>query len=289
MTDPAPGLYAHHPRTWQDHRYVYPVVSRRSRGLSLGINLNPDKVCNFDCPYCSVDRSVPGGARDVDLAVLERELDAMLAAAASGAIWDFPPFDRAAPHLRRVNDLAMSGDGEPTACPQFAAAARLAADLRDRHLAGRGVRLVLITNATLLQRHEVAATLRELDPRGLEVWAKLDAGSEEWYARIDRSAVPFARILANLLACGRERPLVIQSLFCRLHGEAPGPDEVAAWAGRLAALRDQGCRIERVQVYTTARTTAETWVSPLDQDWLETAAAAARAHGLAAEVFGAAG
>lgn len=282
------SLFAHHPRTWQANRYVYPVVSRRSRGLSLGINLNPDKVCNFDCPYCSVDRSVPGGSRDIDLGVLEQEMDVLLAAAASGAIWDFPPFDQAAPHLRRVNDLAFSGDGEPTACPQFAAAARLVAERRDRHFPAPGPRLVLITNATLLQRPEVADTLRALDPRGLEVWGKLDAGSEDWYARVDRSAVPFARIFANLLACGRERDLVVQSLFCRLHGEAPAAAEIAAWAGRLADLRHQGARIARVQVYTTARRPAEAWVTALSDGELDAIAAAVRTLGLTVEVHGAA-
>ncbi len=36
-------------------RLVYPVVSRRSGGLSLGVNLFPEaKLCSFDCPYCEV-------------------------------------------------------------------------------------------------------------------------------------------------------------------------------------------------------------------------------------------
>lgn len=278
-------LFRSHPRLWRDHRYVYPVVSRRSRGLSLGVNLNPDKVCNFDCPYCSVDRRVPGGPRDIDLAQLEQELAVLLRAAATGSIWEVPPFAAAPAALRRFNDIAFSGDGEPTACPQFAAATRLVADVRDRQPGADAARLVLITNATLLHRSEVVSALAELDARGLEVWAKLDAGSEDWYRRIDRSAVPFPRILANLRECGRERDLVIQSLFCRLHGEAPPPDEIRAWAGRLADLRAGGGRIRSVQVYTTARDTAEAWVSPLTADELDAIAAIGRAAGCQCEVF----
>ena len=38
-----------HTRHFTDFTFVYPVISRRSRGLSIGVNLNPDKVCNFDC------------------------------------------------------------------------------------------------------------------------------------------------------------------------------------------------------------------------------------------------
>ncbi len=52
-------LFTQHSRSWQSNRYVYPVISRRSKGLSIGVNLNPDKVCNFDCVYCCVDRTHP--------------------------------------------------------------------------------------------------------------------------------------------------------------------------------------------------------------------------------------
>src|ERR1041384_5902109 len=59
-------LFTQHSRSWRENRYVYPVVSRRSKGLSIGVNLNPDKVCNFDCIYCCVDRKTPPVWRDVD-------------------------------------------------------------------------------------------------------------------------------------------------------------------------------------------------------------------------------
>src|SRR6185369_12034336 len=74
-----------HERVWRQNRYVYPVVSRRSKGISIGINLNPDKVCNFDCIYCSVDRKIASGIADVDLTLLRRELAEMLELARSGA------------------------------------------------------------------------------------------------------------------------------------------------------------------------------------------------------------
>ena len=125
--------FGDHRRILWDNRYIYPVVSRRSKGLSIGVNLNPDKVCNFDCPYCQVDRTTPGGKRDVDLVVLESELDALLALAASGEIWEHKPFDTVAPHLRRVNDVAFAGDGEPTTCKQFQGALELVGTLLERH------------------------------------------------------------------------------------------------------------------------------------------------------------
>ena len=85
------ALFAQHPRQWRRNRYVYPVISGRSKGLSIGINLNPDKRCNFDCVYCSVDRAGVGGSPHVDMDVLEQELDEMLSLAASGEIFQAPP------------------------------------------------------------------------------------------------------------------------------------------------------------------------------------------------------
>ena len=117
-----------------------------------------------------------------------------------------------------------------------------------------------------------------------EVWAKLDAGSEDWYRRVDRSDVPLARILGNLRDLGRLRPLVIQALWCRLHGEPPPAHELDAWAGRLRWLLDEGARIDRVQVYTTARTTAEAWATALGANELAAIAERVGRLGLAAEV-----
>src|SRR5882757_9732879 len=107
-------LFTQHSRSWQQNRYVYPVISRRSKGLSIGVNLNPDKVCNFDCVYCCVDRTTPPIEREVDLGVLRDELDQMMALAISGELFGEPPFDQTPAHLKRVNDIAFSGDGEPT-------------------------------------------------------------------------------------------------------------------------------------------------------------------------------
>lgn len=287
VTTPSPdpaALFASHPRRWQDNRFVYPVISRRSQGLSIGVNLNPDKVCNFDCVYCSVDRQVPPLVRQVDLARLRDELDHLLGIAADGTLFATPPFDRTPTALRRINDVAFSGDGEPTACPHFGEACRIAADLVASHRLA-ATKLVVITNATLLDRPAVRSALDFLDDHRGEVWAKLDAGSEDWYRRIDRSRIPLATVLANLLAAGRVRPLVIQSLFCRLAGQAPDAAEIAAWCARLEGLVADGCRIRLVQVYTTARSTAVAAVTPLTAVELDAIADQARVSGLEVEVY----
>jgi len=262
-----------HDRVWQQNLYVYPVVSRRSKGISIGVNLNPDKVCNFDCIYCSVDRKVPGPVKDVDLVRLRQELLAMIAIVQSGEIYQVDPFDRIPAELQRVNDIAFSGDGEPTTCPNFYEACQVAIDIKEA--AGlAAVKLVVITNATMLQRPRVAEALALLDAHNGEIWAKLDAGTPEYYDLVDRSPVPFERVLANLRLCAQARPTVIQSLFMKVRGVGPSAAELAAYTTRIGEILQAGGHIKLLQIYTVARTTTESYATALSAPELAALAAA---------------
>ncbi len=262
-SDPAARrAFTMHDRLWRDNRYVYPVVSRRSKGISIGVNLNPDRVCNFDCIYCSVDRKVPSpawGVRDVDLGVLREELQAMVALAAGGGIYGFDPFDKIPAELRRVNDVAFSGDGEPTTCPQFGEAVKLAAELVEGQAeactttsggAAEHVKLVLITNATMFHKPAVREVLAFLDGHRGEIWAKLDAGTEEYFQVVDRSGVALNRVAENVTWCCQTRATVIQTLLMKVHGEAPPASEIDAYVERLREILGAGGRIKLVQLYT---------------------------------------
>jgi wyosine [tRNA(Phe)-imidazoG37] synthetase (radical SAM superfamily) len=287
-TPDPPLLPSHrdHSRAYQLSKFVYPVLSRRSRGLSIGINLNPDKACNFDCVYCQVDRHVPPQTRDVDPELLVGELEAMLDLVASGEIYRGERFSSVPDSLRRLNDIAFSGDGEPTACPEFPRVVADVAALKRRRGLDR-VKLVLITNATMLHRPRVKQALRILDENQGEIWAKLDAGTAEYYHHVDRAKVPFERILANLLDAARGRPIVIQSLFLTHGGHSPGEAEIDAYCRRLAEILEGGGAIASVQVYTVARPPAEQFVGPLSDEELEKIAGAVRLQvGLPVEVFG---
>lgn len=278
------NLFTLHSRHWRDNRYVYPVISRRSKGLSIGVNLNPDKVCNFDCVYCCVDRTSMPGRVEVDLAVMRDELDHLLDLTANGEIWRDAPFDQAVAPLRRLNDVAFSGDGEPTSYVKFEEACRSAADALERR-AMRDVKIVVITNATLFHQPRVQAALTFLDSCNSELWAKLDAGTPDYYKQVERTAVPFRQVLDNLLAAGRLRPIVIQSLFMNIEGRPPGDKEVDAYISRLHELTSSGCQIKLVQVYTIARSTAEAFVSPLSPGEVDAIAARVNSIGLASEAF----
>jgi len=264
-------LFTQHSRTWQQNRYVYPVISRCSKGLSIGVNLNPDKICNFDCVYCCVDRTTPPTIREVDLQLLREELDHLLTLAVSGELFQTPPFDTTPSQLQRLNDIAFSGDGEPTSFKGFGEACRIASGLLEkRHLtqgakpqAADPVKLVVITNATLFHRPAVQEALTFLDTHNGEIWAKLDAGTEPYYRVIERTSIPLKRVVENILLAGRVRPLVIQSLFLQLAGIGPDDAEIAGYIGHLNGLIAGGCQLKLVQIYTVARGTAVAECTPL--------------------------
>src|SRR5438477_10214734 len=101
LTSAAPPLMVRHERTFEGNRFVYPVLSRRSGGLSVGVNLNPDKICNFDCIYCQVDRTRQSETRFVELDALLAELDHMLGMVARGEIYETERFHDTPVPLRR--------------------------------------------------------------------------------------------------------------------------------------------------------------------------------------------
>lgn len=291
--------YADHSRRWQDFLYCYPVISRRSKGLSIGVNLNPDKACNFDCIYCQVDRKSPPIVRKVELDVLRAELASLLDAATSISVPEGrqglaqgaspgltmsdasapegrnpstheqsprlflePPFSALPPGQRVVRDIAFSGDGEPTTFPQFEEAVRTVADLkRERHL--DDTKIVLITDACYLTKPNVAAGLRIMDENNGEIWAKLDAGTQEYYEIVNRPNYPLSHVLTNILETARVRPIVIQSLWMRVHGQPPPEEEIRAFAERLKEMVAAGAKLKLVQVYTIARQTTEEYATPL--------------------------
>jgi wyosine [tRNA(Phe)-imidazoG37] synthetase (radical SAM superfamily) len=199
---------------------------------------------------------------------MRAELAGMLELAASGEIYRFDPFDKIPAALRRVNDVAFSGDGEPTTCPQFFDVCKLAAELKDA-AALADVKLVLITNATMFHRPTVREALAFLDLHQGEIWAKLDAGTEAYYDIVDRTSVPFSRVLENVAWCAKTRETVIQSLFMKVHGAPPSNQEIAAYVARLAEIEKAGLAenggIKLVQLYTVARQTTESYATPLTE------------------------
>jgi wyosine [tRNA(Phe)-imidazoG37] synthetase (radical SAM superfamily) len=259
------ALHTQHPRRFEENRFVYPVLSRRSEGISVGVNLNPDKVCNFDCIYCQVDRTSLSETKFVGTEQLLAELEETLRLAASGELFEHHNFKDTPAGLRRLNDIAFSGDGEPTTYRNFDEIIQRCAELK-RRLGLDDVKMVLITNASMFHRAHVQRGLAILDQNNGEVWAKLEAGTAEYFQLVDRTAIPFQQILDNITAAARVRPLVIQALFMRVNGEPPSPGELEAFCERLNEILVAGGKLMLVQVYTVARRPAESYVGPLTNE-----------------------
>ncbi|MBM3880846.1 MAG: radical SAM protein [Verrucomicrobia bacterium] len=278
MTEPVPRVdrdlaaVRDHTRSFADFVFVYPVISRRAGGLSLGVNLNPDKRCNFDCVYCEVDRRTPGRAQRVDLEHMRAELTALIRAAKNGELGRVARFDEAAELTRQIRDIAFSGDGEPTMIPNFAACVETVIAVKQQE-GLTDTKIVLITDAAGLDKADVRQGLVRLDAHQGEIWGKLDAGTEAYYRQVNRTHVRFERILKNLLETARVRPIVIQSLFLKLHGQPLPPAELEAYCARLNDLTRAGGQIKEVHAYTIARPTPEPWATRLEAPELEARAA----------------
>ena len=263
------------PRRVQDFKFVYPVLSRRSKGISIGINPNPDKICNFDCIYCQVDRKVPAPVTKVDMPTLEYELRTLLTMVKTKELKSVPPFDRVRDELFVLRDIALSGDAEPTTSRYFLEIIKAAVRIK-REVGFPDLKIVIITNATGLNRPTVREALLWLDQHNGEIWAKLDAGTEAYYKEIDKSYVPFQRVLDNIQRVAKDRPVVIQSMFIKHNGIGPSRQEIDAYCGRLNDILRSGGKIKLVQVYTLARPPAESTVTALNRAEVDSIAAEVR-------------
>ena len=235
-----------HSRDSAGMRYVYPVISRRAGGVSVGINLNPNNACNWRCIYCQVPDLKRGGPPPIDLALLERELDDFLHWAVAG---DFMA-TRVPPGVRQLVDVAFSGNGEPTSAAEFAEAVALVERALAAHgLAGKVV-MRLITNGSLLDRKAVQTGIARLGRAGGEVWFKVDAGTAVGLARINGTRARPERVARRLACCAALAPTWVQTCLFRVDGELPAESEMQGYLALLAPLAPA---LAGVHLYSLAR------------------------------------
>lgn len=274
------------PRDFLNNRYVYVVISSRARGLSLGINMNPDKACNFDCVYCEVDRreSAAVPVPPLEVAAMTAELRRTIAFVGQNRLRELPAYRALPPELLQLRHVALSGDGEPTLAPNFAEIVE--ASIGVRALGGFPFfKMVLITNGTGLDQPQVRTGLEHFT-KSDEIWAKLDGGTEAYVDHVNRPKITLEKALANILTLARERPVMIQSLFATFDGEEPSYGEIRQYAERLKELRLAGAQITGVQIYSATRPVSQNDVGHLPLKTLSFIAQTVRnISGLKAEVF----
>ncbi|MDR2964646.1 MAG: hypothetical protein LBU88_02605 [Treponema sp.] len=240
---------------------VYPVYSRRSEGLSIGINLYPDiKQCSFDCPYCEVFPF----SNNATFSIQQMKKD--LRSAISSAQKENIP----------IKDICFSGNGEPTLSPDFPDALLLAETVRAEM--APSAQLVLITNGTGLLQPQIFSILKDLALRAerFDIWLKLDAGTPEWYKKINRSNIPLEKLTEKIHEFAASAPVTIQTMLCKINDTPPPPEEAEAWEALVCKLAVNG-NIRKVQIYGKARPAPEDpLASKLDTDYLEQRAASLR-------------
>jgi wyosine [tRNA(Phe)-imidazoG37] synthetase (radical SAM superfamily) len=274
---------SNHDRDLAGLTYVYPVLSRRAGGVSVGINLNPNNACNWQCVYCQVPNLTRGRAPTIDLAKLESELRGFLVALCHGD-W----LARNAPEGARVlKDLAFSGNGEPTSAAEFADAVALMARLHAEFKLGPEVALRLITNGSLLAQPNVQAGIRRLGEAGGEVWFKVDAGEAGAVARINGVRLAPRTIARNLATCAALCPTWVQTCVFRWEGQPPTDDELDAYLNLLVSVNGANSALKGVLLYGLARPSLQpdaTRLTRLSAEEFDAVAARIREKGLTVNV-----
>jgi len=270
-----------HDRDLAGMTYVYPVLSRRAGGVSVGINLNPNNACNWRCAYCQVPNLVRGRAPAIDLGRLEAELSGFLHALVHG---DY--LERHVPEgLRVVRDVAFSGNGEPTSAVEFPQVIALVRRLRDEFALGPEVPLRLITNGSLMAQARVREAVRALGEAGGELWFKVDAGTKASIERINDVLLDPSTVARNLKASAALCPTWVQTCMFRWDGVSPTDDDIDAYLDLLDAAGVE--RLAGVLLYGIARPSLQpeaVRLSPLTGAELEAIAAKVRKKGLTVRV-----
>jgi wyosine [tRNA(Phe)-imidazoG37] synthetase (radical SAM superfamily) len=230
-------------------RYVYPVISRRAGGVSVGINLNPNNACNWRCIYCQVPGLTRGTAPTIDLSVLENELRGFLDELLHG---DFMQ-NRVPEDARRINDIALSGNGEPTSSSEFVEVIALIARVRREVALPDTVKTVLITNGSLLYRSSVQGGLRELAKLNGEVWFKLDRASEAGMRLVNDTHTSMNKVRDNLVASIACCPTWLQTCWFALDGEPPSRRDEDDYLEFVSSLLRDGHKPQGVLLYSLAR------------------------------------
>jgi wyosine [tRNA(Phe)-imidazoG37] synthetase (radical SAM superfamily) len=263
--------------------YVYPVVSRRAGGVSVGVNLNPNNACNFRCIYCQVPGLVSGKAPEIDLERLEAELEGFLREVQEG---DF--MEREVPEgSRRLNDVAFSGNGESTSAERFDEIVDLVGRVLERRGLLGEIETVLITNGSLVHQETVQRGLARLATLRGRVWFKLDSATAEGQARINGYRGGPERVRRNLRTAAGLCPTWIQTCVFALDGEPPSEAEQEAYLELVRWTRAEGLPLEGVLLYGIARPSHQPEaprLSRLPVEWLEAFAARIREAGLEVRV-----
>ncbi|MFA6051910.1 MAG: radical SAM protein [Methylobacter sp.] len=250
-----------HSRDIAGLKYVYPVLSRRAGGLSIGINFNTNNACNWRCIYCQVPDLKIGAAPDLDFQLLEDELRFFLDDVLNGDFYQSFQMDE---DKRVIKDIAISGNGEPTSVKDFDKAVALIGKVATEAGVLPHSNFVLITNGSLVHQAKVQDGLRKLREYGGEVWFKLDSATEEGRTLINNAGQNCKAGVENLLLSARLCPTKLQICLLDYDKQGLSSKERAAFLGLLKMIKES-VSLKGVMLYTIARPSLQPESSRLEK------------------------
>jgi len=237
-----------HSRIFNGFTYVYPVLSRRSGGISLGINLNINNACNWRCVYCQVDGLVRGKPSMIDLVSFEAELDYMLNLIVNTSFVN----DYAPEGLQRFNDISLSGNGEPTLSPQLGQVLVIVEKLKIKYKLDN-IKLIVISNGSRVDETLVRTSLAKMSELNGEMWFKIDATNSDDIAKVNQVELSTDSIKKRLAIAVSIIPTKIQTCVFR---DKLGKYNISDFAQYWAILQDNAIHIRSVMLYSIARSPA---------------------------------
>lgn len=237
-------------------RYVYPVVSRRAGGLSLGINLNTNNACNWQCIYCEVPNLTRGKPDPIDLNLLRVELQGWLKNLVEG---DF--IEKHTDPGTRFKDIALSGNGEPTACKEFKSVLRIIEEEFTACKCPTDIKIRLITNGSYLSEKEVQDAWQEM-PLEKEIWFKIDSANTLTIQQLNQVNLTQNQIRKNLESALSVSSTVIQTCLTKINGQLPQESEICEY---VRLLKPYEKKIKSIHLYSLARPTEQKTLYSLER------------------------
>jgi len=263
--------------------YVYPVISRRAGGVSVGINLNPNNACNWHCAYCQVPDLTRGSAPAIDLNLLKDELSSMLESIVHGSFMA----ERVPEDCQRLCDIAISGNGEPTSCRNFNEIVTLIIYVMEQFDLNSDVKLRLITNGSYMNKSHVQRGLKLMAEANGEVWIKVDSATETGIERINGVSASSKLLFNQVKTAAEICPTWIQTCMFGWDGFEPSEDEVESYLSFLYNLKVESIPVKGVLLYGLARASMQdeaARLNPLSRVWMEAMAEKIEAKGLLVKV-----
>ena len=263
--------------------YVYPVISRRAGGVSIGVNLNPNNACNWHCAYCQVPDLSRGSAPVIDLVQLKNELTAMLEETVHGSFMT----ERVAEDCRHLCDIAISGNDEPTSCKNFDEIVTLIVAVMQSFSLSDEVKLRLITNGSYLHKPNVQAGLRVMNLSNGEVWVKVDSATEAGIERINGVSASPKLLYSQVKSAAELCPTWIQSCMFAWDGSEPSDVELDAYLAFIQKLQDRDVPVKGLLLYGLARPSLQKearHLSAISTQWMNAMADRIEAKGIAVKL-----